>query len=154
MGIASANRDEAVFENADQFDITRTNNRHVAFGLGHFQGVVAGFGIKLHRSLSSQSWLFSHLFGNKTSQIICFILFLITGLFGIATALSFKDIIISVNYWQTLAVLTAILSTLCLVFYWNSFAMFFNKVGAIAVNLLIYYSILLNNQWPTAIFEN
>lgn len=34
VGIASANRDEAVFENADQFDITRTNNRHVAFGLG------------------------------------------------------------------------------------------------------------------------
>ncbi len=34
VGIASANRDEAVFENADQFDITRTNNRHVAFGIG------------------------------------------------------------------------------------------------------------------------
>lgn len=34
VGIASANRDETVFENADQFDITRTNNRHVAFGLG------------------------------------------------------------------------------------------------------------------------
>lgn len=34
VGIASANRDEAVFENADHFDITRTPNRHVAFGLG------------------------------------------------------------------------------------------------------------------------
>lgn len=34
VGIASANRDETVFENADQFDITRTNNRHIAFGLG------------------------------------------------------------------------------------------------------------------------
>ena len=33
-GIASANRDESVFENADQFDITRNPNRHVAFGLG------------------------------------------------------------------------------------------------------------------------
>ena len=33
-GIASANRDELVFPNADQFDITRTPNRHIAFGLG------------------------------------------------------------------------------------------------------------------------
>jgi cytochrome P450 len=33
-GIASANRDETVFKDADTFDITRNPNRHVAFGLG------------------------------------------------------------------------------------------------------------------------
>jgi len=35
--IASANRDETQFDDPDQLDITRENNRHVAFGLGaHF----------------------------------------------------------------------------------------------------------------------
>ncbi|MBA2175891.1 cytochrome P450 [Halobacillus locisalis] len=35
--ISSANRDEEKFENADQFDITRRRNAHVAFGFGiHF----------------------------------------------------------------------------------------------------------------------
>ncbi len=34
VGIASANRDERVFVNADHFDITRTPNPHVAFGFG------------------------------------------------------------------------------------------------------------------------
>lgn len=34
VGIASANRDESVFVNADQFDITRDPNPHIAFGLG------------------------------------------------------------------------------------------------------------------------
>lgn len=34
VGIAAANRDEAAFDKADQFDIGRTNNRHVAFGVG------------------------------------------------------------------------------------------------------------------------
>lgn len=34
LGIASANRDETAFENADDLDITRNPNRHVAFGMG------------------------------------------------------------------------------------------------------------------------
>jgi cytochrome P450 PksS len=32
--IASANRDEQQFERADQFDITRPNNKHLSFGMG------------------------------------------------------------------------------------------------------------------------
>jgi cytochrome P450 len=34
VAIASANRDESVFANPDHFDITRTPNRHLAFGHG------------------------------------------------------------------------------------------------------------------------
>ncbi|PGE92615.1 cytochrome P450 [Bacillus pseudomycoides] len=37
ISLASSNRDEKIFPNADIFDITRKNNRHIAFGHGsHF----------------------------------------------------------------------------------------------------------------------
>ncbi|WFA03888.1 MULTISPECIES: cytochrome P450 family protein [Bacillus] len=37
ISLASANRDEQVFQNAEMFDIARKNNRHIAFGHGsHF----------------------------------------------------------------------------------------------------------------------
>lgn len=37
ISLASSNRDEEFFQNADVFDITRKNNRHIAFGHGiHF----------------------------------------------------------------------------------------------------------------------
>jgi cytochrome P450 len=34
VNLASANRDESVFENADRLDITRQPNKHLAFGIG------------------------------------------------------------------------------------------------------------------------
>ncbi len=122
-------------------------------GIGHFQGVVASFGIKINNSNVRVSWLLKRL-GESTNSKICFILFLITGILGILTALSFRGILFQISNWETLAVITAIFSILCLVLFPNGFAQFFNKIGAIAVNLTIVYSIILNNNWPAVLFEN
>jgi len=122
-------------------------------GIGHFQGVVAGLGVKINNAEATRSWLLQSL-SDKTQRWICLAMFLVTGIMGILTALSFRNILVSSSSWQIFALITAILSTLCLVFYFNGFAMFFNKIGAIAVNLLIYYSILFNGQWPAAAFED
>lgn len=122
-------------------------------GIGHFQGVVASFGVKINNAKPASSWLLNSM-SSTANQRFSFILFLITALLGIATALAFKGILFSVNVWQPMAIATAIFSSVCLIIFPNSFAMFFNKVGAIAVNLLIYYSVLLNNNWPAAIFED
>lgn len=122
-------------------------------GIGHFQGVVASLGIKINNSNNNcTSWLLKGLGENSNSKI-CLVLFLITGVAGILTALSFKGILIP-DYWQIIAVITAISSTICLILFPNGFAMFFNKIGAVAVNLVIYYSIVFSNNWPSVLFED
>jgi len=121
-------------------------------GIGHFQGVAAGFGIKINNTTPAQSWLLKG-FSLKLNKTICLILFLITGIIGILTAIGFKGLILS-DTWQTLAIVTAILSTICLIVFPNSFAMFFNKIGAIAINLIIYYSIAFGQNWPAVLFED
>jgi hypothetical protein len=121
-------------------------------GIGHFQGVAAGLGLKINDAVPAQSWLLKGL-GSQTNSSICLILFLVTGIIGILTALSFWDLLL-VGTWQKLALVTATLSTVCLILFPNAFAMFFNKIGAIGVNLLIYYSILFHQQWPAAWFES
>ena len=122
-------------------------------GIGHFQGVVAGLGIKINNAVPAQSLVLKGL-SVKTNQAVCLVLYLFTGIFGILTALSFKEIMFSQTIWQDLAIVTAILSTLCLFVFPNGFAMFFNKAGAIAVNLLIYYSILFSQNYPQVLFED
>ncbi len=121
-------------------------------GIGHFQGVAAGFGLKINNAAPAQSWLLKG-FSLPANKTICLILFLLTGVIGILTAFGFKGIIIS-DVWQSLAIVTAILSTICLIVYPNGFAMFFNKAGAVAVNLIIYYSIVFNQHWPSVLFED
>jgi hypothetical protein len=120
-------------------------------GIGHFQGVAAGLGVKINKGNPAQSWLLRGL-DQKLHRTLCIILFLLTGIFGIITAISFWGLLLP-EAWQILAVVTALFSTICLILYPNSFAMFFNKVGAIAVNLIIYYSIAFNQNWPAALFE-
>ena len=122
-------------------------------GIGHIQGVVAGTGIRPGNTLSTHSWLFSNLLGEKPTQTIALLIFLMTSIMGIATALSFQGWILPESLWTTLALITAFLSLFALIFFWNCFAMFFNKLGAIAVNVIIFYSILLEKHWPDALFN-
>jgi len=122
-------------------------------GIGHFQGVIASLGVKINSSGSRGSWLLKAL-SEKSNQIISMILFSVTGILGILAGLSFMGILLPDSNWQILALFTAITSTICLILFPNGFAIFFNKVGAICVNLIIFYSILFNGNWPSVIFND
>lgn len=122
-------------------------------GIGHFQGVISGIGVKFTGQTSNISWLLKGM-GVTTNRILCIILYLGAFSVGILAGLGFKGILIPEESWQIFALIAAFFSTASLVLFPNALAMFFNKAGAIVVNLVIYYSILFNGQWPSAAFED
>ena len=122
-------------------------------GIGHIQGVIAGLGVKFNESNSTISWLIKGL-GEDTNRYLCLALYLGAAIGGILTAMSFVGVLVPEGIWQTMALITAVFSTLSLVLFPNALAMFFNKVGAVLVNLIIYYSILFNGNWPSEVFED
>ena len=115
-------------------------------GIGHIQGVVGALGVKFKESSSSVSWLLRGL-GVKTNTALCLILYLATAILGILTALSLKEILFAQGSWPLLALLTAILSTICLVLFPRALAMFFNYAGAVGVNLMLYYLLITGNDF-------
>ena len=125
----------------------------VVHGVGHLQGVVSSSGVKFRTSTSNTSWLLKGL-GVKWNKVICLVLYLAASVLGIFAALSFRGVLGSESEWTSLAICCAIFSTLGLVLFPKALALFFNKAGAIAVNLFIFYSILFNGHWPSAIFED
>ena len=120
-------------------------------GIGHFQGAAAGLGLKINSSSPAQSWLLKS-FSESFNKTACLIVFVITGTIGILAALSFRGVFMP-DAWQILVIITAILSTICLVTFPNGFAFFFNKAGAIAINLIICYSIVFSQHWPEVLFN-
>jgi len=114
-------------------------------GIGHFQGVASGFGLKINKKKPARSWLLKNQ-SNKTNQIVCLLLFFITGIFGILTSSAYYDLILSGDIWETFGLITACLSSVCLIIFPNAFARFFNKAGAIIVNLYLYITILGNHD--------
>jgi hypothetical protein len=122
-------------------------------GIGHIQGIVNSLGVKFHSSSSNVSWLLKGL-DDRTNRIICLVLYLTAALFGILTAFAFAGVFLSTSAWTTLALITAFASTASLILFPRALAMFFNKAGAIAVNLIIFYSILFKGNWPDVIFKD
>jgi len=116
--------------------------------IGHIQGVVASIGVVKSESWHVRSWLFDNLLGEKGSRILALVLFILCVLGFLATAFSFLGIGLPHGQWRTLAIIFAVPSVIALVGYWNAFAMFFNKVGAIGVNGWILIGLLILN-WPT-----
>ena len=121
-------------------------------GIGHFQGVAASLGIKINNTQASQSWLIKS-WSDRSNKSICLVLFLLTGITGILAALGFQHILLP-GSWQLFASLTAVLSTLCLILFPNGFALFFNKIGAISVNMFLWYSVVFGQNWPAVVFED
>jgi hypothetical protein len=116
--------------------------------IGHIQGIIASLGVIKSETWNVRSWLFDGLLGEKGSRMLAMILFIVIVLGFLATAFSFLGIGIPHEAWRTLAIIFAVPSVLSLVAYWNAFAMFFNKIGAIGVNGWILIGLLLL-KWPS-----
>ena len=120
-------------------------------GVGHLQGVVSSSGIKYRSSSSNISWLLKGV-AEKWNKLICLILYLAAAVLGIFAALGLRGVLGPESGWTSCALAAAVFSTLGLAMFPKALAMFFNKAGAIAVNLIIFYSILFNGNWPAVIF--
>ncbi|MBN1266140.1 MAG: hypothetical protein JXA25_11645 [Anaerolineales bacterium] len=116
--------------------------------IGHIQGIIAALGVVKSDTWNARSWLFDSLLGERGARMLALVLMIIVVLGFLATAFSFLGIGFPHEYWRTLAIIFAIPATLSLFFYWNAFAMFFNKIGAIGVNGWILIGLLLL-KWPS-----
>ena len=126
-------------------------------GVGHAMGIIPALGVVSAgssrqgwlKNWSSRSWLLTDLLGDPISRIFCIILYgtALIGFLGAALALLGWGI--PHDWWRTLAMVSAVISLVALVLYWNALIFLFpHKVGALAVNVATLLCLLVLN-WPT-----
>jgi hypothetical protein len=126
-------------------------------GVGHAMGIIPalqlinpdGSSEGWLRNWSSRSWLLTGLLGDSVSRVLCIVLYgaSLIGFFGAALALLGWGI--PHDWWRTLATMSAGISLLALVLYWNALIFLFpHKVGALAVNVVTLVGLLVVD-WPT-----
>lgn len=120
-----------------------------AHGIGHTMALIPILGLGGTETWNARSWLLTGLLGDTFSRVIGFILFTAALIGFIGAALAVMDWLVPHDWWQTLAIVSAVISLVAVVLFWNAFVMLFpNKIGAIAVNAAVLIGLLVAN-WPT-----
>ena len=125
-------------------------------GVGHAMGIIPALGIVdaggssqgWLKNWSSRSWLLTNLVGDTVSRIVCVILYLAALVGFVGAALALLGWGVPHDWWRTLAVVSAAISLVALLLFWNALIFLFpHKVGALAVNVATLVGLLVLN-WP------
>ena len=93
-----------------------------------------------------RSWLLSGILGDTISRILVVVLFGAAALGFIAAGLGVFSWLVPHDSWHSLAIVSAVISLVALALSWNAFvALFPNKIGSIAVNVLVLWGTLGTN---------
>jgi len=128
-------------------------------GIGHLMGVIPALRLinvgesspSWLKGWSSHSWLLTGLLGDTAARIISVALFLAALVGAIGTALALLGWGVPHEWWRTLAVASAAISLVAILFYWNALIFFFpHRVGSISVDIAILVCLLWAN-WPSEV---
>jgi hypothetical protein len=116
-------------------------------GIGHIMCVMPALGLDASPGWNSYSWLLSGLIGQPATNGAAILIWLAAIVGFLLAGLALLGWGVPHAWWRPLAVVSAVVSLIGVVLFWNAFATWFNKVGAITVDLAVLIGLLVL-QWP------
>jgi hypothetical protein len=115
----------------------------ILHGIGHVMALLPALNIASTEKWNYRSWLLTGLIGDTLSRVLVVVLFGAAMIGFIAAGMGVFGWLVPHSAWQTLALVSAVISLVALALFWNAFVTFFpNKVGAIAVNIAVLWALL------------
>jgi hypothetical protein len=108
-------------------------------GIGHFQGTFAGLGLTLSESWNGDSPILGRLLSSRNARLVCLAFYTLAGIFTLMSAFSYFGVLLPGSLFKIAGVFAVILSVLSMIFFWHGLSFIMNKLGAVAVNILLAY---------------
>jgi hypothetical protein len=116
-------------------------------GIGHIMCIMPALGLNVSPTWNSESWLLTGLIGQGATNVVAIIIWLAATVGFLLAALALLGWGVPHAWWRPLAVVSAVISLIGILLFWNAFAASFNKVGAITVDLAVLIGLLVLH-WP------
>ena len=116
--------------------------------VGHIMCIMPALGFNASPGWDSTSWLLTDLIGQRATNVVGVVIWLIAIVGFLMAALALLGWGVPHAWWRQLAVVSAVVSLIGIVLFWNAFAAFFNQAGAITVDLAVLIGLLVLH-WPT-----
>ena len=124
----------------------------IVHGIGHVMAFFPALNITSTDNWHYRSWLLTGLLGDTISRVLVIILFGAAMIGFIGAGLGLFGWLVPHSAWQTLAIVSAVISLVALALFWNSFVAFFpNKIGAIVVNIATLWALLGSGSFSETI---
>lgn len=115
----------------------------ILHGIGHAMALFPALNIASSENWHYRSWLVTGLLGEPLSRALVVLLFGTAMIGFIAAGLGVLGWLVPNSAWQSLAIISAIVSMVALALFWNAFVTLFpNKIGAIVVNVAALWGLL------------
>ena len=116
-------------------------------GIGHIMCILPALGLDASPTWNSYSWLLTNLIGQKAANVVGIIIWLAAIVGFLLAVLALLGWGVPYVWWRPLAVVSAVISLIGVILFWNAFASWFNKAGAITVDLAVLVGLLVLH-WP------
>ena len=119
----------------------------VIHGIGHVMCLLPALGLDASPTWNSDSWLLTGIIGQPAANVVSIVIWLAAIIGFLLAALALMGWGVPHEWWRPLAVVSAVISLIGVFLFRNAFAAWFNKAGAITVDLAVLIGLLLLH-WP------
>jgi hypothetical protein len=116
-------------------------------GIGHIICILPALGLDASPTWNSYSWLLTNAIGQKAANVVGIVIWLAAVVGFILAGLALLGWGMPYAWWRPLAIVSAVISLIGVILFWNAFASWFNKAGAITVDVAVLVALLVLH-WP------